>query len=206
MSDAGLIDMLGDLRRLRAVVAAVEAHVQVAFDASVRGAALASGARRQDAGKGIAEQVALDHADVNLVALPPGLTAVTAAGLGCRFATAYRALTVHGRPSAGDWVAVHGCGGVGLSAVMVGASLGARVLESNFGRPTCYGRACIGRGSAGYNEIMLTLLLVGFAAALRTGIAGPGRWRGLIGIALVAVSLFAQSFQLRFAAIERLWP
>nr|WP_153505109.1 DUF222 domain-containing protein [Cumulibacter manganitolerans] len=59
VSDAGLIDMLGDLRRLRAAVAAVEAHVQVAFDTSVRGAALAAGASRADAGKGIAEQVAL---------------------------------------------------------------------------------------------------------------------------------------------------
>ncbi|WP_228389460.1 hypothetical protein, partial [Cumulibacter manganitolerans] len=59
VSDAGLIDMLGDLRRLRAAVAAVEAHVQVAFDTSLRSAALAAGATRQDAGKGIAEQVAL---------------------------------------------------------------------------------------------------------------------------------------------------
>lgn len=75
-----------------------------------------------------AERVALDHADVNLVALPPGLSAVTAAALGCRFATAYRALTVHGRPRPGDWVAVHGCGGVGLSAVMVAVSLGAWVV------------------------------------------------------------------------------
>lgn len=75
-----------------------------------------------------AERVALDHADVNLVALPAGLSAVTAAGLGCRFATAYRAVTVHGRPRAGEWVAVHGCGGVGLSAVMVAVSLGARVV------------------------------------------------------------------------------
>jgi alcohol dehydrogenase len=28
----------------------------------------------------------------------------------------------------GDWLAVHGCGGVGLSAVMIGAALGARVV------------------------------------------------------------------------------
>ena len=28
----------------------------------------------------------------------------------------------------GEWLAVHGCGGVGLSAVMIGAALGARVL------------------------------------------------------------------------------
>uniref|UniRef100_UPI002029506A alcohol dehydrogenase catalytic domain-containing protein n=1 Tax=Actinotalea sp. C106 TaxID=2908644 RepID=UPI002029506A len=51
-----------------------------------------------------AEQVSLHHADVNLVGLPDALTAATAASLGCRFATAYRALTVHGRVRAGDWV------------------------------------------------------------------------------------------------------
>ena len=75
-----------------------------------------------------AELVALDHADVNLVRLPPRMSPVTAAGLGCRFATAYRALTVHGRVAAGDWVTVIGCGGVGLSAVMIATALGARVV------------------------------------------------------------------------------
>ena len=40
-----------------------------------------------------AELVALRHADVNLVALPEGMSPVVAASLGCRFATAYRALT-----------------------------------------------------------------------------------------------------------------
>jgi alcohol dehydrogenase len=53
---------------------------------------------------------------------------VDAASLGCRFATAFRALNVHGRVQAGQWVAVHGCGGVGLSAVMIAAALGARVI------------------------------------------------------------------------------
>jgi len=75
-----------------------------------------------------AELVAIHAADANLVALPAGLDFVTAACLGCRFATAFRAVTAHGRVRAGDWLAVHGCGGVGLSAVMIGAALGARVL------------------------------------------------------------------------------
>ncbi|GEK20278.1 alcohol dehydrogenase [Cellulomonas xylanilytica] len=75
-----------------------------------------------------AELVAVYHADVNLVRLPDGMSPVTAAGLGCRFATAYRAVTVHGRVRPGDWVAVHGCGGVGLSAVMVAVAAGARVV------------------------------------------------------------------------------
>ncbi len=75
-----------------------------------------------------AERVALHAADTNLVALPDGLDAVAAAALGCRFATAYRAVTVHGRLAVGEVLAVHGCGGVGLSAVMVGAALGAVVV------------------------------------------------------------------------------
>ena len=48
---------------------------------------------------------------------------VAAASLGCRFATAYRALTAHGRLTEGRWLAVHGCGGVGMSAVMIGVAL-----------------------------------------------------------------------------------
>ncbi len=75
-----------------------------------------------------AELVALDWADVNLVGLPDAVGAVAAAGLGCRFATAYRAVLQVGRAQPGEWVAVHGCGGVGLSAVMIAAAAGARVV------------------------------------------------------------------------------
>ena len=75
-----------------------------------------------------ADLVAIGAADTNLVALPEGIGMVTAASLGCRFATAYRALVVHGRVRPGQWLAVHGCGGVGLSAVHIGAALGARVV------------------------------------------------------------------------------
>ncbi|MFI5549810.1 zinc-dependent alcohol dehydrogenase family protein [Streptomyces sp. NPDC051738] len=75
-----------------------------------------------------AQYVALDHADVNLVAVPDGMSFATAASLGCRFATAFRAVVQQGRVAAGEWVAVHGCGGVGLSAVMIAAASGARVV------------------------------------------------------------------------------
>ncbi|MFD5884969.1 zinc-dependent alcohol dehydrogenase family protein [Streptomyces sp. NPDC060334] len=75
-----------------------------------------------------AEYVALDHADVNLVPLPDELSYDTAAGLGCRFATAFRAVVARGRVAPGEWVAVHGCGGVGLSAVMIAVAAGARVV------------------------------------------------------------------------------
>jgi alcohol dehydrogenase len=75
-----------------------------------------------------AEQVLVLAADFNLVRLPDAMSFVAAAGLGCRVATAYRALTAHGRLAAGEWLAVHGCGGVGLSNVLLGAALGARVI------------------------------------------------------------------------------
>ncbi len=75
-----------------------------------------------------ADLVAVHAADTNLVRLPDSLDFVTAASLGCRLATSYRALVTHGQVRPGDWVAVHGCGGVGLSAVMVAVALGARVV------------------------------------------------------------------------------
>ena len=75
-----------------------------------------------------AEFVAIHAADTNLVALPGSLEFVQAASLGCRFATAFRAVVHQGRLTADEWLAVHGCGGVGLSAVMIGAALGARVV------------------------------------------------------------------------------
>lgn len=75
-----------------------------------------------------AERVAIQAADTNLVRLPDSVDFVTAASLGCRFATAYRAVTAHGRLRPGDWLAVHGCGGLGLSAVQIGVALGARVV------------------------------------------------------------------------------
>ena len=74
-----------------------------------------------------ADYVAVHAADFNLVALPDAVDAVTAAALGCRFATAWRALTGHASVGPGHEVAVFGCGGVGLSAVMIAVALGARV-------------------------------------------------------------------------------
>jgi D-arabinose 1-dehydrogenase-like Zn-dependent alcohol dehydrogenase len=75
-----------------------------------------------------AELVAVDHADVNLVRLPEAISDAAAASLGCRFGTAFRAVVARGRAAPGEWVAVHGCGGVGLSAVMIAAASGARVV------------------------------------------------------------------------------
>ncbi|GAA1419328.1 alcohol dehydrogenase catalytic domain-containing protein [Agrococcus citreus] len=75
-----------------------------------------------------AEQVALHAADANLVAIPDGIDFATAASLGCRFATAYRALVGRARVAPGEWVTVIGAGGVGLSTTMIARALGARVV------------------------------------------------------------------------------
>ncbi|MEE6263217.1 zinc-dependent alcohol dehydrogenase family protein [Plantactinospora sonchi] len=75
-----------------------------------------------------AEFVGVRNADVNLVRLPDEVSFAGAAALGCRFATAFRAVVAQGRLAAGEWVAVYGCGGVGLSAVMIAAACGARVV------------------------------------------------------------------------------
>jgi len=75
-----------------------------------------------------AEYAALHDADTNLVGLPDQVDFAAAASLGCRFATAYRALVGRARVAEGEWVTVVGAGGVGLSVVMIARALGARVV------------------------------------------------------------------------------
>jgi len=75
-----------------------------------------------------AEQVVIHAADTNLVAIPEGVSFEAAASLGCRFATAYRALTGRARLASGEWVTILGAGGVGLSAVMIAKALGGKVV------------------------------------------------------------------------------
>jgi alcohol dehydrogenase len=75
-----------------------------------------------------AEFVEIKYADINLVKLPDEIDFVTAASLGCRFITSFRAVIDQGKVAAGQWVAVHGCGGVGLSAIMIAVAAGANVI------------------------------------------------------------------------------
>jgi alcohol dehydrogenase len=75
-----------------------------------------------------AELVEIKYADINLVRLPGEINFVTAASLGCRFITSFRAVVDQGKVSAGQWVAIHGCGGVGLSSIMIAAAAGANVI------------------------------------------------------------------------------
>jgi len=74
-----------------------------------------------------AELVAIDEAELNLIRLPESLGFVEAASLGCRFATAYRAIVSRSRLAPGEQIAVHGCGGVGLSAIMIAVAAGVKV-------------------------------------------------------------------------------
>ena len=74
-----------------------------------------------------AEYISVPHAH-NLARLPESLTPALAAGLGCRVTTAFHALTGRAALQAGEWLAVHGTGGVGLSALLIGRALGARVV------------------------------------------------------------------------------
>ena len=80
-----------------------------------------------------AEFVSIHQADLNLVALPETVSFATAAGLGCRFVTSFRAVVDQGKVAAGQWVAVHGCGGVGLAAIMIADALGANVIAVDIG-------------------------------------------------------------------------
>jgi alcohol dehydrogenase len=75
-----------------------------------------------------AERVAVPYADVNLVRLPDDMSFEVAAALGCRTTTAFRGVVDRGGLRGGEVLAVHGCGGVGLSAVMIGAAMGATVV------------------------------------------------------------------------------
>ncbi len=74
-----------------------------------------------------AEYVAVPR-DHNLVSLPEGLSPALAAGLGCRVTTAWHALTDRAAVRAGEWVAIHGTGGIGMAAVILAKALGAQVV------------------------------------------------------------------------------
>ncbi len=75
-----------------------------------------------------AEQLHVPAAEHNAVPLPDGVSSVDMAGLGCRFMTSFHALAHRADIGGGDWVAVHGCGGVGLSAVHIASALGGNVI------------------------------------------------------------------------------
>jgi len=77
---------------------------------------------------GYARRAAVPFADVNLVEIPEAVPFVEAASMGCRYMTSFHGVVDQAKVAAGEWVAVHGCGGVGLSAVQIATALGANVI------------------------------------------------------------------------------
>lgn len=75
-----------------------------------------------------AEYVAVPNADLNVVTVPESIDPLDAFGLSCRYAAAYGAVVKQGEVQAGEWVAVIGTGGLGLSAVQVATAAGANVI------------------------------------------------------------------------------
>ena len=82
---------------------------------------------------GYSQYVHVPNADGNLVYLPESMDFVSAASLGCRFVTAYHGIVDQVKVQAGEWVVIHGCGGVGLSAIQLASSIGAKVIAVDIG-------------------------------------------------------------------------
>jgi alcohol dehydrogenase len=146
-----------------------------------------------------AEEVVVHAADTNLVALPDGVDAVAAASLGCRFATAYRAVRMQARVAPGEFLAVHGCGGVGLSAVMIAVALGARVvavdvspaalaLARDLGAETVIDGAVGGGDADAPQRVGATSGSAGVVAALRDATEG-GAHASIDAVGSVATAL-----------------
>src|SRR5260370_27427168 len=77
---------------------------------------------------GFGHFVGVPFADLNLVSLPASVEFVEAASMGCRFMTSFHAIVDRANVKPGEWVAVHGCGGIGLSAINIAAAMGANVI------------------------------------------------------------------------------
>lgn len=75
-----------------------------------------------------AEFVSVDHADLNVVPLPDQVSFLAGAGMGCRYMTAFHGIVTRAQVRPGEWVAVFGCGGVGLSAIEIATAAGAYVV------------------------------------------------------------------------------
>ncbi len=139
-----------------------------------------------------AELVVVHAAGTNLVALPEGLDAGIAAGLGCRVATAYRAVVARAAVRKGDSVLVIGCGGVGLAAVAIARSRGAFVCAldvsaASLDRALFHGADEVVDASIGTDKVLaavsawssggvsVSIDALGSPQACRTGILALGR-------------------------------
>lgn len=84
-----------------------------------------------------AQFVEIEYADENIVAIPDEMDFPSAASLGCRFITAFRAVSDQGNLQSDQFIAIHGCGGVGLSAIQIARALGAIVIAIDITEEKC---------------------------------------------------------------------
>ncbi len=77
---------------------------------------------------GFGRLVGVPFADLNLVALPESIGFIEAASMGCRFMTSYHGIVDRAQVKPGEYVAVYGCGGIGLAAINIAAAIGATVI------------------------------------------------------------------------------
>jgi D-arabinose 1-dehydrogenase-like Zn-dependent alcohol dehydrogenase len=77
---------------------------------------------------GWAQYMRAPNAAMNCIPLPDGVDELTAAALGCRYMTAWRAVQARGGIRGGESVSIFGCGGVGQAAIEIASALGARVI------------------------------------------------------------------------------
>ncbi len=77
---------------------------------------------------GYGEYVNVPLADRNMLHLPDEVSFIEGSALGCRFMTSFHGIVDRAAVAAGEWVVVYGCGGVGLSAINIAHTLGARVI------------------------------------------------------------------------------
>ncbi len=77
---------------------------------------------------GYGQYVGVPLADDNLVPMPDNVSNLEGAAMGCRFMTSFHGIVNRAKVKPGEWVAVHGCGGVGLSAVHIASAIGANVI------------------------------------------------------------------------------
>lgn len=77
---------------------------------------------------GFAEYVAVPYADRNAEPLPENVTFEEGAILSCRYITGFKGVVEAAKVKIGEWVAVYGCGGVGLASVQTASKMGAFVI------------------------------------------------------------------------------
>jgi alcohol dehydrogenase len=153
-----------------------------------------------------AERVALHNADVNLIRVPDDLDAGAAALLGCRFATSYRGLVHQARLAAGETLVVVGCGGVGLSAVMIGRALGVTVIAVDISAAALETAARVGAthtvDSAGLGDadvVALVRALTPGGAGAQVSVDALGR-ENTVGIAIRSLAIRGRHVQIGLLA------